>query len=100
MHIKICLTVCSVFSCTTHLSQVSSEEIVQEIRNMLMDTEEQCHRTCFALTLDGNSLDAYTELKNIQGMKEGAEIKVVEGKAAQLAHSAATKSCYIRMFCF
>ena len=60
--------------------QVSSEEIVQEIRNMLMDTEEQCHRTCFALNLDGVTLDAYTELKNIPGMKEGAEIKVLEGK--------------------
>jgi len=46
---------------------------------MLMDTEEQCHRTCFALHLDGATLDAYTELKNIPGMKEGAEIKVVEG---------------------
>ena len=47
---------------------------------MLMDTEEQCHRTCFALNLDGFTLDAYTELKNIPGMKEGAEIKVLEGK--------------------
>lgn len=47
---------------------------------MLMDTEEQCHRTCFALNLDGTTLDAYTELKNIPGMKEGAEIKVLEGE--------------------
>ena len=46
---------------------------------MLMDTEEQCHRTCFALQLNGNTLDAYTELKNIPGMKEGAEIRVLEG---------------------
>lgn len=47
---------------------------------MLMDTEEQCHRTCFALQLDGSTLDLYTELKNISGMKEGAEIRVIEGK--------------------
>lgn len=53
---------------------------MQEIKNMLMDTEEHCHRTCFSLNLNGLTLDAYTELKNIQGMKEGAEIKVLEGK--------------------
>lgn len=47
---------------------------------MLMDTEEQCHRTCFSLNVDGTTLDAYTELKNIAGMKEGAEIRVLEGQ--------------------
>lgn len=52
---------------------------------MLMDTEEQCHRTCFALHLNSNTLDAYTELKNIPGMKEGAEIKVLEGRELALA---------------
>ncbi|CAG9863368.1 unnamed protein product [Phyllotreta striolata] len=58
--------------------QVSSMELVQEIHQLLMDREETCHRTCFSLQLDGNTLDNFAELKNIEGLKEGSIIKVVE----------------------
>ncbi|XP_066148360.1 clustered mitochondria protein homolog isoform X2 [Euwallacea fornicatus] len=58
--------------------QVSSMELVQEIHQLLMDREDTCHRTCFSLQLDGNSLDNFAELKNVEGLKEGSIIKVVE----------------------
>lgn len=58
--------------------QVSSMELVQEIHQLLMDREDTCHRTCFSLQLDGNTLDNYAELKSISGLKEGSVIKVVE----------------------
>lgn len=58
--------------------QVSSMELVQEIHQMLMDREDTCHRTCFSLQLDGVTLDNFAELKNIEGLKEGSVIKVVE----------------------
>lgn len=58
--------------------QVSSTELVQEIHHLLMDREETCHRTCFSLQLDGVTLDNFAELKNIEGLKEGSVIKVVE----------------------
>ncbi|XP_076264520.1 clustered mitochondria protein homolog isoform X1 [Rhynchophorus ferrugineus] len=58
--------------------QVSSMELVQEIHQLLMDREDTCHRTCFSLQLDGNTLDNFSELKNIEGLKEGSLIKVVE----------------------
>ncbi|XP_073981757.1 clustered mitochondria protein homolog isoform X2 [Rhodnius prolixus] len=58
--------------------QVSSMELVQEIHQLLIDREETCHRTCFSLQLDGNTLDNFAELKNIEGLKEGSVIKVVE----------------------
>ena len=44
-----------------------------------MDKEETCHRTCFSLQLDGNILDNFTELKNIENLKEGSVLKVIEG---------------------
>jgi protein TIF31 len=53
-------------------------ELVQEIHHLLMDREDTCHRTCFSLQLDGITLDNFTELKNIEGLKEGSVIKVVE----------------------
>lgn len=59
--------------------QVTSMELVQEIHQMLMDKEETCHRTCFSLQLDGNTLDNFSELKAIEGIKEGSVIKLVEG---------------------
>ena len=58
--------------------QVSSMELVQEIHQLLMDREDTCHRTCFSLQLDGVTLDNFAELKNIEGLKEGSIIKVVE----------------------
>ena len=53
-------------------------ELVQEIHHLLMDREDTCHRTCFSLQLDGVTLDNFAELKNIEGLKEGSVIKVVE----------------------
>ncbi|XP_055372478.1 clustered mitochondria protein homolog [Condylostylus longicornis] len=58
--------------------QVSSMELVQEINQLLMDREDTCHRTCFSLQLDGVTLDNFAELKNVEGLKSGSVIKVVE----------------------
>ena len=58
---------------------VTSSELVQEIHQVLMDKEETCYRTCFSLQLEGNILDNFTELKNIENLKEGSLLKVVEG---------------------
>ncbi|CAF3833852.1 unnamed protein product [Rotaria magnacalcarata] len=57
---------------------VISSELVQEIHQVLMDKQETCHRTCFSLQLDGVILDNFSELKNIDGLKEGSVLKVVE----------------------
>lgn len=54
------------------------QHFFQEIHQLLMDREDTCHRTCFSLQLDGNTLDNFAELKNIEGLKEGSIIKVVE----------------------
>ena len=53
-------------------------ELVQEIHQLLMDREETCHRTCFSLQLNGNTLDNFAELKSIEGLTDGAVLKVVE----------------------
>ncbi|XP_041919207.1 clustered mitochondria protein homolog isoform X1 [Alosa sapidissima] len=58
--------------------QVSPQEMVQEIHQVLMDREDTCHRTCFSLQLDGNVLDNFAELKSIEGLQEGSFLKVVE----------------------
>eukprot|EP00095_Tigriopus_kingsejongensis_P007062 maker-scaffold1121_size61474-snap-gene-0.19 protein:Tk07062 transcript:maker-scaffold1121_size61474-snap-gene-0.19-mRNA-1 annotation:"eukaryotic translation initiation factor 3" len=58
--------------------QVSSMELVQEIHQLLMDREDTCHRTCFSLQLHGVVLDNFAELKSIEGLGEGATLKVVE----------------------
>ncbi|GFS12676.1 clustered mitochondria protein homolog [Elysia marginata] len=57
---------------------VSSMELVQEIHQVLMDREDTCQRTCFSLQLDGQTMDNFSELKSIEGLKEGSTIKVVE----------------------
>ncbi|KAG8450710.1 hypothetical protein GDO86_003111 [Hymenochirus boettgeri] len=62
----------------TFTIQVSPQEMVQEIHQVLMDREDTCHRTCFSLQLDGNVLDNFAELKTIEGFQEGSVLKVVE----------------------
>ncbi|OCT98193.1 clustered mitochondria protein homolog [Xenopus laevis] len=58
--------------------QVSSKELVQEIIQVLMEHEDSCHRTCFSLQFEGNVLDNFSELKAVEGLKEGSILKVVE----------------------
>lgn len=58
--------------------QVSPLEMVQEVTHLLIDREETCHRTCFSLQFDGVTLDSFSELRSIEGLKEGSIIKVVE----------------------
>ncbi|MCI4386369.1 hypothetical protein PGIGA_G00061460 [Pangasianodon gigas] len=58
--------------------QASPLAMVQEIKQVLMDREETCHRTCFSLQLDGNTLDNFTNLKSITGLQEGSLLKIVE----------------------
>ncbi|XP_043571539.1 clustered mitochondria protein homolog isoform X1 [Chiloscyllium plagiosum] len=58
--------------------QVSSEEMVQEIIQILMEREDTCHRTCFSLQHDGNILDNFAGLASIEGLKDGSVLRVVE----------------------
>ncbi|VDP53729.1 unnamed protein product [Schistosoma mattheei] len=58
--------------------QVSSFELVQEIHRVLMDREETCSCTCFSLVLNGQTLDMFAELKSVDGLADGVELKVVE----------------------
>ncbi|XP_041657329.1 clustered mitochondria protein homolog isoform X2 [Cheilinus undulatus] len=58
--------------------QVSGQMLVAELHQVLMDHELTCHFTCFSLQLRGSVLDSLTQLHSIQGIQEGAPIKVVE----------------------
>ena len=61
-------------------------ELVQEIYQVLVDREDTCHRTCFALQLDGVTLDNFSELKSVEGLKEGSLLKVVEGRQTYIIY--------------
>ncbi|KAI3373788.1 hypothetical protein L3Q82_022368 [Scortum barcoo] len=58
--------------------QVSGQLLVAELHQVLMEHELTCHRTCFSLQLGGTTLDSLAELRSIQGIQDGALIKVVE----------------------
>ncbi|XP_025774249.1 clustered mitochondria protein homolog [Puma concolor] len=63
--------------------QVSPQEMVQEIHQVLMDREDTCHRTCFSLHLDGNMLDHFSELRSVEGLQEGSVLRVVEDECVE-----------------
>ncbi|XP_068455877.1 clustered mitochondria protein homolog isoform X2 [Clinocottus analis] len=58
--------------------QVSGQMLVAELHQVLMEHEISCHCTCFSFQLRGITLDSLTELRSIQGIQDGALIKVVE----------------------
>ncbi|XP_068572202.1 clustered mitochondria protein homolog isoform X2 [Cebidichthys violaceus] len=58
--------------------QVSSQMLVAELHQVLMEHEISCHCTCFSLQLRGIALDSLSELRSVQGIQDGALIKVVE----------------------
>uniref|UniRef100_A0A5K3EIG9 Clu domain-containing protein n=2 Tax=Mesocestoides corti TaxID=53468 RepID=A0A5K3EIG9_MESCO len=58
--------------------QVAASEIVQEIYRALIEREESCHRTCFSLQFNGQTLDMFTDLKSVDGLGENSEIRVLE----------------------
>uniref|UniRef100_A0A672RRN4 Clustered mitochondria protein homolog n=1 Tax=Sinocyclocheilus grahami TaxID=75366 RepID=A0A672RRN4_SINGR len=58
--------------------QVSPLAMVQEIKQVLMDREETCRRTCFSLQLNGVTLDNFTHLRSIPDLQEGSILRVVE----------------------
>ncbi|KAE8287357.1 Clustered mitochondria protein-like protein [Larimichthys crocea] len=58
--------------------QVSGQLLVAELHQVLMEHKITCHRTCFSLQLGGTALDSLTELCSIDGIQDGALIKVVE----------------------
>ena len=59
--------------------QFSLRDNVQDLRQVVLDRPESCHRTCFSLQIDGVRLDDFAELHMIEGLKDGAIVKVVEG---------------------
>ncbi|KAI4897571.1 hypothetical protein NFI96_020853, partial [Prochilodus magdalenae] len=71
--------------------QVSPLAMVQEIKQVLMDREETCHRTCFSLQLDGNALDNFTHLRAVAGLEEGSLLKIVEGFVLRITSMVVTK---------
>ena len=59
--------------------QFSLQDNVQDLRQIVLDRPESCYRTCFSLQIDGVRLDDFAELNMIEGLKDEATIKVVEG---------------------
>ncbi|XP_068187541.1 clustered mitochondria protein homolog isoform X1 [Antennarius striatus] len=58
--------------------QVSGQLMVSELHQVLMEHQITCHRTCFSLQLGGTAFNSHTRLSSIQGIQDGALIKVVE----------------------
>ncbi|XP_028396427.1 clustered mitochondria protein homolog [Dendronephthya gigantea] len=74
MNLKLTVPGCN----ETITIQISSHETVQDIRQVVLDRQESCFRTCVSLYFDGKRLDDFAELHTIEGLKDESVIKVVE----------------------
>ncbi|XP_047142254.1 clustered mitochondria protein homolog isoform X1 [Hydra vulgaris] len=58
--------------------QLSNHDTVQDIRQVVLEKPECCHRTCFSLYLDNTRLDDFMELHDITALNNDSVIKVVD----------------------
>ncbi|PAV89519.1 hypothetical protein WR25_22097 isoform G [Diploscapter pachys] len=58
--------------------QVNTSEMIQELHQVLLEREATCHRTCFSLQLNGQTLDCFTDIRNIPDIVDGSVLQVVE----------------------
>ncbi|XP_046840986.1 clustered mitochondria protein homolog [Xenia sp. Carnegie-2017] len=58
--------------------QISSHETIQDIRQVILERQESCFRTCVSLYFDGKRLDDFAELHTIDGLKDDCTIKIIE----------------------
>ncbi|XP_021163395.2 clustered mitochondria protein homolog isoform X1 [Fundulus heteroclitus] len=58
--------------------EVSGRMLVSELHQVLLEHELTCHRSCFSLQLGNTALDGLAELGSIEGIQDGALIRVVE----------------------
>lgn len=58
--------------------QVSTGELVNDLRGYITDREDCCHRTCFSLQYNGIPMDHFAELRSVEGLKDHSVFKVVE----------------------
>lgn len=74
---------------------MSSHETVQDIRQVVLDRQESCFRTCISLHLDGKRLDDFAELHSVEGLKDDSVIKILEGTLSISRRS----SVYVVIYC-
>ena len=55
--------------------QVSTGELVNDLRGYITDREDCCHRTCFSLQFNGIPMDHFAELRSIDGLQDGSVFK-------------------------
>lgn len=51
---------------------------VQALYAQLFDKEETCHRTCFALQLNGQTISPVSEFRALEGLTDGATLKSID----------------------
>ena len=59
--------------------QISTGDLVHEIRLVLSDRESTCHRTCYSLQVEGTTIDLFAEIKQYEQMKDGCTVRLVDG---------------------
>ena len=59
--------------------QISTGDLVHEIRLVLSDRESTCHRTCYSLQVEGTTIDLFAEIKQYEQIKDGCTVRLVDG---------------------
>lgn len=60
--------------------QMSPREMVHDLLQFSLEAPECRHRTCLSIRLNGKKIDSFIELGNVEGLKSGCTIELVEGE--------------------
>jgi hypothetical protein len=59
--------------------QVSAQERIQDVCQVIIESPDTCMYSCFSLAFKGKRLDDFTELGSIKGFTPNSTLELVEG---------------------
>lgn len=63
-----------------NLIQTSPREAIQDIKQSIMESPDTCANSCFYLAFNGQRVNDYLELCDIEGITSESELELIEGK--------------------
>lgn len=60
--------------------QLSSNDTVQDVKQIVYDRQESSYRTSLSAQFEGKKLEDYLDLNSIEGLQNDSVIKFVEGR--------------------
>lgn len=72
--------------------QLSSNDTVQDVKQIVYDRQETSYRTSLSAQFEGKKLEDYLDLSSVEGLQNNSVIKFIEGSYPLRVHGGTIES--------